>query len=194
MKLTAYLIRTRLPVPANLRSTCFTRSSAFASSSEPAQAKRGANNCLVTAFENCLCGSLFRCRRQVLAPAFSDLVLILHPHPLNHSHRCAGQAGENSVPRPMLTGAGLGLRDGLSVPVSKSPSPARLRYALPCLTLAMLDYRPICAQFEYRLMSLRRLVITLRAPSPAVRLGCSFIRGCLGAKAAASGKRVPAVP
>ncbi|MHC5213332.1 MAG: hypothetical protein ACYSOO_01920 [Planctomycetota bacterium] len=41
----------------------------------------------------------------------------------------------------MLTGAGLGLRDGLWVPVLETPSPARLRYALPCLTLAMLDYR-----------------------------------------------------
>jgi hypothetical protein len=62
----------------------------------------------------------------------------------------------------------------------------RLKCPLPCLpsirataldarrsrfTSGPLDYRPICAQFENRLMSLRRLVSTLRAPSPAVRLG-----------------------
>ena len=52
----------------------------------------------------------------------------------------------------------------------------------------MLDYRPICAQFEYRLMSLRRLVITLRAPSPAVRLGRSFISGVVGCKSRCVGQ------
>jgi hypothetical protein len=124
----------------------------------------------------------------------ADIVSILHPHP-SFTHTAApARRADIAVPCPMLTGAGLGLRDGLSVPVSKSPSPARLRYALPCLTLTAFDYRPICAQFEYRLMSLRRLVITLRAPSPAVRLGRSFISGVQSAKAAASGKRVPVVP
>jgi hypothetical protein len=45
---------------------------------------------------------------------------------------------------------------------------ACLRYATSLLDARAIarDYRPICAQFEYRLMSLRRLVSTLRAPSP----------------------------
>ena len=92
----------------------------------------------------------------------------------------------------MLTGAGLGLKgrligSGLDEPVTCTPSirtavlDARLRLTPP------FDYRPICAQFEYRLMSLRRLVITLRAPLPAVRL--AFVHfGVVGCKSRCVGQ------
>ena len=63
--------------------------------------------------KTCLCGSWFRCRRQVLAPAFSDLVLILHPHPSITHTAAPARRSKHSVPRPMLTGAGLGLKGRL---------------------------------------------------------------------------------
>ena len=114
----------------------------------------------------------------------ADIVFILHPTPLNHSHRCAGQAVETFRSASNAHWRRLGT-------TGRPPQRTKfkqlflvgLRYALPCLTLISgssppFDYRPICAQFEDHLMSLRRLVITLRAPSPAVRLGRSFISGC----------------
>ena len=78
-------------------------------------------------FENCPCGSLFRCRRQVLTPAFSDLVLILHPHPSITHTAAPARRSKHSVPCPMLTGAGLGLKGrligtGLKDPVTCTPS------------------------------------------------------------------------
>jgi hypothetical protein len=89
-------------------------------------------------------------------------VFILHPTPLIHSHRCGGQAGEHTVPRPMLTGAGLRLRDGRTA--DKVQTSAHVRTAgraTPQMPFAL-------SAFDTRLSThLRSIRKSLDVPAPS---------------------------
>jgi hypothetical protein len=126
--------------------------------------------------------------------SFAVLFLYRRQTPIIHSHRCAGQPVETIRSMPMLTGAGLRLRPiglgtaGLRTKGGFTHRPLRPPFpCLPSIRTTVLDaqlrlsppfdYRPICAQFEDRLMSPRRLVSTLRAPSTGHPPCGSFISG-----------------
>ena len=136
-------------------------------------------------------------------------MFILHSSPLIYARHGGGQAGEPLPFRALCSLApawdcGTAYRQNYPLRLMGEPrvgqrlkaifdcTPSIRATALDALiaenTIGKRDYRPICAQFEYRLMSRRRLVITLRAPSPAVRLGRSFISGVLGSKSRCVGQ------
>jgi hypothetical protein len=166
--------------------------------------------------KHCLRGSLLLRRRQTLDARFATLCFFC-TFILSLTHSASNTTGKNFRSAPYAHWRRLETAGRLIVKTihfvlcgplewGKSSFPvkpkfrndsrlfltARLRYRLPPLTLAVgtpppLDYRPICAQFEIRLMSLRRLVSSLRPPLPAGSTA-SFVRSAFRCKSCCVGQ------